>query len=833
MNLYEVAVPAPIHYTLTYSHSSKIEESILPGMRVLVPLGRRLVTGFVIQCFDHDPEPDRGFSLKSIVECLDVQPVFPVELISLFRWLAEYYHHPIGEVIRTALPSDLQAVSGFRMTLTPVGKEAIGAILEQDVDGFPAWGHRLLTKGQLPSSTVASIRRNPVHRKTVTGWTRKSWVILEAVLVRREIKDKFENFILATEEFLEMMTEFPKEPEKVMIRLYPKLKKSELKTLAHFWDICQREDCNGVARRKLTVLYSGAGKALGGLCKHGLLQIQERPVHRDPFGESTSFHPRPSKMTPEQEEVLKRLSPVLLQRRFQPYLLHGVTGCGKTEVYMRAAEKVLEHGNTVLVLVPEIALSTQLESHFYSRFGDRLAVLHSALTPGQRHDQWQRILRGEARVVIGARSAVYAPIIDLGLIIVDEEHEPAYKQDDGLRYNGRDLAVLRAKHAGCPVVLGSATPSVNSYQNTVSGKYELLTMAHRVHGRDLPKVRVIDLKKEKPPKGNFLSTPLLVALRKNLEQGGQSLLFVNRRGFAGFMLCGDCGHIIECKHCQVSLTLHKSAQNLVCHYCGYTISSKTVCPSCSSLDIVGMGIGSERIEAEVRSLFPTARIGRLDSDTATKRKDYLALLKAVRDEEIDILIGTQMIAKGLHFPNMTLVGVVWADSGLGIPDFRASERTYQLLSQVTGRAGRGERPGEVIIQTNQPLHYAVVCAQQHDYQTLFKTETDLRRSLGYPPFSKLINIRMKGSVEKNLNNVARTVGDFLRRSAGKEGKIEVLGPVPAPLAKIKNMYRWQILLKSEFPSLLHALVDHLSAHQKTLYPRSVSVSIDVDPENLM
>ncbi|MDH4317624.1 MAG: primosomal protein N', partial [Desulfobulbaceae bacterium] len=296
---------------------------------------------------------------------------------------------------------------------------------------------------------------------------------------------------------------------------------------------------------------------------------------------------------------------------------------------------------------------------------------------------------------------------------------------------------------------------------------------------------------------------------------------------------GDCGHIIECKHCRVSLTLHKGANNLVCHYCGYTMPSKTVCPACSSVDIVGMGVGSERIEAEVRALFPSARIGRLDSDTAVNRKDYLSLLKAVRHEEIDILVGTQMIAKGLHFPKMTLVGVVWADSGLGIPDFRASERTYQLLSQVTGRAGRGERYGEVIIQTNQPQHYAVVCAKQHDYRALFATETDLRRSLGYPPFSRLINIRLKGSTEQTVGKVAMTVGDFLRKSAGRERKVEVLGPVPAPLAKIKNMYRWQILLKSEFLSLLHALVDHLLAHQATLCPRSITLGIDVDPENLL
>jgi primosomal protein N' (replication factor Y) len=504
-------------------------------------------------------------------------------------------------------------------------------------------------------------------------------------------------------------------------------------------------------------------------------------------------------------------------------------------VYLQAAASALEEKRSVLVLVPEIALASQLEAHFYSRFGDRLALLHSGLSTGERHDQWQRILAGKATVVIGARSAIFAPFHDLGLIVVDEEHEPAYKQEDGLHYNGRDLAVLRGKFSNCPVLLGSATPSVVSYYHGQTGKYELLEMQRRVFDQQLPEVSIVNLAEDRASRPDlFFSDKLITALWENMENRQQSILFVNRRGFASFMLCEDCGHIAQCRHCHVSLTMHRREQRLICHYCGYSTTTRIICSDCGSKEMRGLGIGSERIEEEVRQVLPHARVARLDSDTASNRKHLLKTLKSVYDRDVDVLVGTQMIAKGLHFPSLTLVGVVWADSGLGIPDFRASERTFQLLTQVTGRAGRGEHPGRVIVQTYHPGHYSVLCAKQHDYVQFYKQEIALRRELNYPPFSRLVNIRLSSKDEKQVEKCAKAVGKFLRNQVGpKSRNVEILGPAPAPLVKIKDQTRWQVLIKSNHIPMMHKLCRILRDKFRETCSTKVKLTIDVDPENMM
>ncbi|MCI5159460.1 MAG: primosomal protein N', partial [Candidatus Electrothrix sp. AUS1_2] len=483
-------------------------------------------------------------------------------------------------------------------------------------------------------------------------------------------------------------------------------------------------------------------------------------------------------------------------------------------------------------------LASQLEGHFYSRFGDILAILHSGITDGERFDQWQRILQGEVRIIIGARSAVFAPLAEPGLVIVDEEHEPAYKQDDGLRYNGRDMAVLRAKFAECPVILASATPSVTSFYHAEQGKYRLLTMTKRVHDQVMPEVRIVDLRdKKRSSQNTFFSEQLLAALAENLENRQQSLLFVNRRGYAAFMLCRDCGHIIQCRHCKVSLTLHHKDNRLLCHYCGYATAPNLICPECGSGSVVGLGVGSERIEQEVRWRFPAAAVTRLDSDTARDRKAYLLILEQVRNHEADILVGTQMVAKGLHFPAMTLVGIVWADSGLGLPDYKAAERSYQLLAQVTGRAGRGEHPGRVIIQTHQPQHYVIEFAQSHAYKKMYTQELALRSTLAYPPFGRLVNIRFSGKQEEEVQKTAKAAASFLRSLLAAQKKtecsVEILGPAPAPLAMIKQRFRWQLLLKSGTPELLHHLCDLLFEKKKEICGRDVRMTLDVDPENML
>ena len=764
--VYEIAVDAPLATTLTYSQPAGRVEPLPTGCCVRVPLGNRRAIGYVLgPAPPVDPEAS-AFVTKPIAEALTSAPVFPPDLIPYYRWIARYYHHPLGEVLRTALPlsptsrSERQVKAKMRETLAP----------------GPALAPIVQAAGQIDADGVAA-----ALEKT-------------AGIV---------------------------------------LKKAELKTLALFLELHGQGGGLPTPRTLINQQYAGAGPRLNRLLELGVLRSASERVYRDPFREAPAFFPTPDQLTLEQEQVLARVLPAVDAGQFAPFLLFGVTGCGKTEVYLRAVGHALETGKTALVLVPEIALAAQLEAHFHSRFGSQLAVLHSGLSDGERFDQWQTVLSRTARVVLGARSAVFAPLENVGIVIVDEEHEPAYKQEDGLRYNGRDLAVLRAQMAGCPVVLGSATPSVVSFQHCREQKYTLLTMRKRVAEQPLPTVEIVDLSTVKKSRPDLVfSDRLISALAETLEQNKQSLLFVNRRGFSSSMLCRDCGAILQCKHCQVSLTLHRGQRVLLCHYCGYTQHPDAICPACGSARMAGMGIGSERIEEEVRQLFPEARVARLDSDTTGNRKHYLATLKAVRARQIDILIGTQMIAKGLHFPHITLVGVVWADAGLGMPDYKAAERTFSLLAQVTGRAGRGEDSGRVIVQTYQPHHYAVRLSQSHDYEAFFEQETGARRPLGYPPFSRLVNIRFSGLQEKQVEQAATQAAEFLRRR-WQTARLEILGPSPSPLVKIKDRTRWQLLLKGQSSALLHEVCESVTAEKKTLCPRSVTMSFDVDPENMM
>lgn len=834
MTVYEVAVAAPFFGSLTYAQPVDLTDPLPLGLRVLVPLQNRFVTGYILS--SASPPPDLLYQIKPISERLDPAPLFPEQLIPFFRWLADYYHYPLGEVIQTALPSGLRAGSGHEIILTETGRGQLPNALHT-LKNRAAWMDRLLEKGKLLPGTVKTIRRKAAMQTLLRTWQTAGWIDINEVILSPTVKEKTETVVRLNTVLQDNLVRYQLytngDPEKNAAppALTPEgLKKSEIKTLDLFFSRCK--GCPLLPRAELTRQYSGAGKALHRLAETGLITLEEQRVYRDPFGKVPPFFPKPETLTTEQNQVIGKIKTALDTEGFQPFLLHGVTGCGKTEVYLRATEHCLACEKSVLILVPEIALSSQLEGHFYSRFGDTLAILHSGISIGERFDQWQRVLQGKVRIVIGARSAVFAPLAKPGLVIVDEEHEPAYKQDDGLRYNGRDMAVLRAKFADCPVLLASATPSVTSFYHAEQGKYRLLTMTGRIHDQVMPKVTVVDLReKQRERKNAFFSEQLFTALQENLEKKRQSLLFVNRRGYAAFMLCRDCGYIIQCRHCKVSLTHHQGDNRLLCHYCGYTTTPNLVCPDCGSGSVVGLGVGSERIELETRQLFPAARVARLDSDTTKDRKAYLRILQQVREHEIDILVGTQMVAKGLHFPAMTLVGVIWADSGLGIPDYKAAERSYQLLAQVTGRAGRGEHPGRVIIQTHQPQHYVIEFARSHAYAGLYKQEKEFRAALAYPPFGRLINIRFSGEKEEDVAATARQTAAFLRSL--KEKSVDIMGPVPAPLSMIKKRFRWQLLLKSRGTERLHQLCDLVMKEKKHVCRTGVRMSIDADPENMM
>ena len=568
------------------------------------------------------------------------------------------------------------------------------------------------------------------------------------------------------------------------------------------------------------------------LAELGFLTIEEIERRRDPFLDlpvATESAPEP---TAEQHWAIEEIAAARDKGGFSPFLLHGVTGSGKTEVYLQAIADVLKTGRQALVLVPEIALTPQLVGRFRARFcasGTRLAVLHSGLSDGERYDAWRAISQGEIQIVIGARSAVFAPLVDLGIVVVDEEHETSYKQQEGWRYNARDLALLRGQMAGALVLLGSATPALTTYHRAKSGVTGYLPMTARVLERPLPTVELIDLREAPLETGSVISPPLAAAITDTLERGEQALLLLNRRGFAPYLLCADCGHTFRCPNCEITLTFHQRRSQLRCHYCDYAVSPPELCPACSGLHLLPEGVGTERLEEELRERFALARVARMDRDTTSRKGAHQTLIERMSRGEIDILIGTQMVAKGHDFPAVTLVGVVNADSPLNFPDFRSAERAFALLTQVAGRAGRGERPGRVLIQTYAPEHYALQCAATHDYDAFYTQESACREELGYPPFGFLVNLILAALDPEKVKRAAVDLAAALQEVAPD---VEVLGPAPCPLAKLRGKSRFQILLKAPQRRPLQRLLGRLDALRRSI-PTAIALAVDVDPTDML
>jgi len=814
----EVAVAAPVTETLTYSFPAADSSQLKPGMRLLVPLGRRQVTGYLLAIRPADEAP---FQIKPVTDVLDSKPLFPADMIPFFRWIASYYRYPLGEVIKIALPGGLTQQSERHISLVEAGKEVLVGFHGANGADSPAWLAELTARGTLSPARVRLIWRSRKWRKLLETWHNEGYVTITEAVSATRTKAK-------TEICVGLVQKAPPLAD-------TRLKASEKKAMALLLELLVNRFPPVVPVKELNHAYSGAGRAIKSLGEKCLVFFQEQQIFRDPFGEEPPFFPEPPHLSTEQEKVLAELLPAIGRKSFTTFLLHGVTGSGKTEIYLQAARRTLAENRSVLVLVPEIALASQLEAHFFSRFGKTLALLHSGLSQGERFDQWHQIMEGQAKIVIGARSAIFAPLTDPGLIIVDEEHDSAYKQEDTLRYQARDLAVLRGKLQQCPVLLGSATPSLTTFHHASTGKYQLLTLPKRIENRPMPEVSIVDLRLTRKEAGGhpFFSQVLLESIKDNLEQGDQSIIFLNRRGYANLMICDDCGNPVKCLHCDISLTLHKSEKILSCHYCGYQARSPIICPSCRSARVKEIGFGTERVEEALSELFPQARIARLDRDTSTNRKKFLKILKSVHQKETDILVGTQMITKGHHFPHVTLVGVIWADAGLGMPDFKAGERTFQLISQVTGRAGRGDKPGLVIIQTHQPDHYSITNAEKHDYRGFYEKELKLRQALQYPPFSRLIILRFSGDNEELVRSAATLTARQARQLA-ETFRLTLLGPAAAPLARIRDKYRWQLLVKGTDSNNLHALCDSLAAQPvPPVRATKVTMVVDVDPESML
>lgn len=567
--------------------------------------------------------------------------------------------------------------------------------------------------------------------------------------------------------------------------------------------------------------------ALPGPLKKGKIKIKPRhPSAEEEYEPTGNFKP-----THEQDAALKSVRESISKGSNDVYLLHGITGSGKTEVYLQSIESALNLGKTAIVLVPEISLTPQAIERFKSRFGGVVAVLHSRLLESERFLEWKKLKEGTAKIAVGARSAIFAPLKDLGLIVIDEEHETSYKQDDAPRYNARDVAIERSRLAGAAVILGSATPSIESYQKAAAGEYRLLKIAERIEKRALPKVDIIDMRQErldaKEPK--IFSRALEHAISQVLNKRGQVMLFLNRRGFSTFINCRKCGHVVTCRHCNVSMTYHFDTRKLNCHYCNYQAAPPEKCPKCKSGDIKYFGIGTQKVESEAARLFPAARIARMDTDATAKRGSHGRILTEFKKHKIDILIGTQMIAKGHDFPGVTLVGVVSADTALSLPDFRASERTFNLLTQVAGRAGRGSEPGRVIVQTFSPSHYAIEKSIRHDYVGFFEEEIKFRKELNYPPFTHIVEIKLRGRKEESVIKAAHDLAAVLNLFIGSKA-VEMVGPAPEFISRIKGQFRWNLLLKGSDPRTICEFIDKALDDLKG--KSGLIITVDVDPMGL-
>jgi len=805
----EVAVALPVFHTFTYIAAEPFKDALQPGTRVLVPFGRRRITGYVFGFIQNTEHQD----LKPILDILDEQPLFPVAMVPFFNWIAEYYKYPIGEVVKYALPGGLNIYDYSMISITEKGRSAYES--EQLPPGAEAVLKHLLA-GPCRSSSLHKIGNQKVSRDLLLKIEKIGWIARKRKLSGASTKARLERFIRLADNSLPMDRQ-SKPRQKIMAML---------------------KDDQEIALKLIKEKVPTAAALIKPLENSGHIRIVHKRVFRDPFGESIKPDTAP-RLNREQGQAVAQACRSLNQG-YHPFLLKGVTGSGKTEVYMQVAAEVLKRGRPVLVLVPEIALITQIERRFRARFGECVSVLHSGLSAGQRYDQWTRIMQGEAMIAIGARSAIFAPFDNLGVIIVDEEHDSSYKQEGKLRYNARDLAVVRAKQNGCLVILGSATPSIQSYYNVTTNKFTELILTKRVEDRNLPEIQIVDLRQSRGARGShpFITPELHSAMEETLERQEQVLLFLNRRGFANFPVCGACGEAMRCKNCDISLTLHQRANAYRCHYCGYRRAAPSPCDVCGSPQIKHLGLGTERLEKMLTEQFSQARVARMDRDTTRRKGSIIKLLKGVKDQAIDILVGTQMVAKGHDFPNITLVGIVCADLSLNFPDFRAGERTYQLLAQVAGRAGRGDRPGRVILQTYNPQHFCISAARSQDFTAFYQQEISFRQALAYPPFTRMIQLKISGKDPAETKNHANLVGDHCRRlkatHAAHYRSIEVMGPIEASLTRIAGRYRWQILLKGSNTGALHQFINQLRAEQHSCFlHRRVQVAIDVDPVFLM
>jgi primosomal protein N' (replication factor Y) len=807
----EVAVSLPVFNTFTYEVPELLRPSAAVGKRVLAPFKSIQVTGYILEVLQTTDQT----GTKEILDILDDIPMFPPAMVPFFAWISDYYRCPIGEVIKGALPGGLNVTRVETVSMTDKGRSVLSDPGLKPLDR--AVLEALEERGPLRLRTLYKQCKEELSPRGLAALERAGWITRKREFKPGRVRPKMERYIMAKE-------------ERPSAESLSQVRCNIIKIV---------EDHNEISLKNLNAQVPSAGRLVKKMAQDGFLSVVERCVYRDPFGEPIAPDAGGPTLTKDQTRCVETLLEGL-GKGFQTYLLDGITGSGKTEVYMRAVAAALEKNQEALILVPEIGLIYQMERLFRARFGECIALLHSGLSPGERFDQWVRILRKEAKVAIGARSAIFAPFENLGLIVVDEEHDDSYKQETKLRYHARDLAVVRAKLQGALAVLGSATPSVASYYNVQTGKFQGLNLPKRIEDRLLPEVTIVDLRE---PEGGRYAKPFITgelekAIAETLQRGEQTLLFLNRRGFANCPTCGVCGVPVRCKNCDITLTLHQEANALKCHYCGYIRALAAGCHTCASPKIKLLGLGTERVEAKIKEIFPEARVARMDRDTTVRKGALVKILKDLKEGAIDILIGTQMVAKGHDYPNITLVGIICADLSLNFPDFRAGERTFQILAQVAGRAGRGTQTGRVILQTYNPEHFCILTAKDQDYGAFYDHEIQFRRTLRYPPFSRLIHILVAGKDKEKTALCAQNLGEVCRTLASESRtyreNVKYLGPVAAPLARLQKQYRWHILLKGLKPGPLHGMARALMDRaERSISKAGVKVVVDVDPVDML
>ena len=806
--LIKVAIPLPVDGLFTYSVPDHFVNLIKIGIRVLVPFGRRILNAYVIE---KETKTDI-YKIKKIIDIIDNKALFHEEMIPFFFWISNYYFFPIGEVIKLALPKGLKVYDRTGLRITQSGHNALLR------DKVPEKAHQLLAilDQHTQKAYIPSLKHTTTPSAAlINSLVRKGWIEKTKKLTSQKVKARM----------IQKISLVPKAINKKGLSMARK-------------KIADYLRANGyIPISKLKAVGPNAISLARKMAKDGQLKITEERVFRDPFGQPIDPD-KPPRLTPEQIVATARIKSTIGQK-YQTYLLSGVTGSGKTEIYLQLAAYTMSCNLTVLVLVPEIGLINQMERAFRSRFGNQVAILHSSLSMGQRFDQWEQITSGIIPICIGVRSAIFAPLKNIGLIVVDEEHDTSYKQEGHLRYNARDLAVVRGHQNNATVILGSATPSIQSYYNVTTAKFIEIPLHHRIEKRPLPKIEIVDLSKDREIAATrrFITPQLYKAIQKTLQRGEQIILFLNRRGFANLPICMDCKEALKCKNCDLSLTLHKSINGLRCHFCGYSCAAKTPCYHCGSSRIQYLGIGTEKIEAAVKQLFPKANVARLDRDTTARKGSLLKILKELQNGTTQILIGTQMVAKGHDFPNITLVGIICADLSLNFPDFRAGEYTFQLLAQVAGRTGRGNRPGRVILQSYQPNHFSITTAQRQDFRQFYDHEIHFRKALNFPPYSRLIQIRIVSQNKEKAASQAQLLADIClqlkRDNPDFAEKIELLGPIEAPIFRVAKCYRFQMILKCSHSTLLHGFTERLRIEGLKEKKNNVKVHIDVDPYFMM